>query len=56
MLAVEPMVNVGKHQVNMADDKQSIFSAVRLARGSFPVHDRRTVAADGPVYPHSLAQ
>ena len=46
VLAVEPMVNVGKHQVRMADDHWSIFSA----DGSLAAHFEFTIAvtADGP--------
>ncbi len=46
VLAVEPMVNVGKHQVRMADDNWSIFSA----DGSLAAHFEFTIAitADGP--------
>ena len=46
VLAVEPMVNVGKHQVRMADDNWSIFSD----DGSLAAHFEFTIAitADGP--------
>ena len=46
VLAVEPMVNVGKHQVRMADDNWSIFSA----DGSLAAHFEFTIAvtAEGP--------
>ncbi len=46
VLAIEPMVNVGKHQVRMADDNWSIFSA----DGSLAAHFEFTIAvtADGP--------
>ena len=46
VLAVEPMVNVGKHQVRMADDHWSIFSA----DGTLAAHFEFTIAvtADGP--------
>jgi methionyl aminopeptidase len=40
VLAVEPMVNVGKHQVRMADDGWSIFSA----DGSLAAHFEFTIA------------
>jgi len=46
VLAVEPMVNVGKHQVRLADDNWSIFSA----DGSLAAHFEFTIAvtATGP--------
>jgi len=46
VLAVEPMVNVGKHQVRLADDHWSIFSS----DGSLAAHFEFTIAitADGP--------
>lgn len=46
VLAVEPMVNVGKHQVRMADDQWSIFSQ----DGSLAAHFEFTIAIteDGP--------
>jgi methionyl aminopeptidase len=46
VLAVEPMVNAGKHQVRLADDNWSIFSA----DGSLAAHFEFTVAitATGP--------
>ena len=46
VLAVEPMVNVGKHQVRMDDDGWSIFSA----DGSLSAHFEFTIAItpDGP--------
>ncbi len=46
VLAVEPMVNVGKHQVRMADDNWSIFSE----DGSLAAHFEFTIAvtAEGP--------
>ena len=46
VLAVEPMVNVGKHQVRMADDHWSIFSD----DGTLAAHFEFTIAitADGP--------
>ncbi len=46
VLAVEPMVNVGKHQIRMADDNWSIFSQ----DGSLAAHFEFTIAvtADGP--------
>lgn len=46
VLAVEPMVNVGKHQVRMDDDQWSIFSQ----DGSLAAHFEFTIAitADGP--------
>lgn len=46
VLAVEPMVNVGKHQVRMADDHWSIFSQ----DGSLAAHFEFTIAVteDGP--------
>jgi methionyl aminopeptidase len=46
VLAVEPMVTVGKHQVRVADDNWSIFSA----DGSLAAHFEFTIAvtADGP--------
>jgi methionyl aminopeptidase len=46
VLAVEPMVNVGKHQVRMADDHWSIFSA----DGTLAAHSEFTIAitAAGP--------
>ncbi len=46
VLAVEPMVNVGKHQVRLADDNWSIFSE----DGSLAAHFEFTIAitADGP--------
>ncbi len=46
VLAVEPMVNVGKHQVRMADDNWSIFSA----DGTLAAHFEFTIAvtAAGP--------
>ncbi len=46
VIAVEPMVNVGKHQVRMDDDGWSIFSA----DGSLSAHFEFTIAitADGP--------
>jgi methionyl aminopeptidase len=46
VLAVEPMVNVGKHQVRVADDNWSIFSA----DGSLAAHFEFTIAvtAAGP--------
>jgi methionyl aminopeptidase len=46
VLAVEPMVNVGKHQVHMADDRWSIFSD----DGSLAAHFEFTIAitAGGP--------
>jgi methionyl aminopeptidase len=46
VLAVEPMVNVGKHQVRMDDDGWSIFSA----DGTLSAHFEFTIAVteDGP--------
>ncbi|MGC9220544.1 MAG: type I methionyl aminopeptidase [Solirubrobacteraceae bacterium] len=46
VLAVEPMVNVGKHQVRVGDDDWSIFSA----DGTLAAHFEFTIAvtADGP--------
>jgi methionyl aminopeptidase len=46
VLAIEPMVNVGKHQVRIADDNWSIFSS----DGSLAAHFEFTIAvtADGP--------
>jgi methionyl aminopeptidase len=46
VLAVEPMVNVGKHQVRVADDDWSIFSS----DGTLAAHFEFTIAvtADGP--------
>jgi methionyl aminopeptidase len=46
VLAIEPMVNVGKHQVRMADDHWSIFSQ----DGSLAAHFEFTIAIteDGP--------
>jgi methionyl aminopeptidase len=46
VLAIEPMVNVGKHQVRVADDNWSIFSS----DGSLAAHFEFTVAVtpDGP--------
>ncbi|HTW12022.1 MAG TPA: type I methionyl aminopeptidase [Solirubrobacteraceae bacterium] len=46
VLAVEPMVNVGKHQVRMDDDGWSIYSA----DGTLAAHFEFTIAitADGP--------
>jgi methionyl aminopeptidase len=46
VLAVEPMVNVGKHQVRVAEDQWSIFSS----DGTLAAHFEFTIAitADGP--------
>lgn len=46
VLAIEPMVNIGKHTVRMADDGWSIFSQ----DGSLAAHFEFTIAitADGP--------
>lgn len=46
VLAIEPMVNAGKHQVRMADDHWSIFSQ----DGSLAAHFEFTIAVtrDGP--------
>lgn len=46
VLAIEPMVNAGRHQVRMADDHWSIFSQ----DGSLAAHFEFTIAitADGP--------
>jgi methionyl aminopeptidase len=46
VMAIEPMVNVGKHQVRMADDHWSIFSA----DGTLAAHFEFTIAvtAAGP--------
>ncbi len=46
VLAVEPMVNVGKHKVIMDDDGWSIYSS----DGSLSAHFEFTIAitADGP--------
>lgn len=46
VLAIEPMVNAGKHQVRMADDHWSIFSQ----DGSLAAHFEFTIAvtSDGP--------
>ena len=41
VLAVEPMVTAGRHDVRLADDHWAIYSPGRLARGALRVHDRR---------------
>ena len=54
VLAIEPMVTAGRHQVRMADDQWSIFTQ----DGSLAAHFEFTVAvtADGPRILHAVAR
>ena len=54
VLAVEPMVNAGRHQVRMGDDGWAIYSQ----DGSLAAHFEFTIAvtADGPARPHAVAR
>ena len=40
VLAIEPMVNAGRHMVRMGDDGWAIYSAGRLAGRALRVHRR----------------
>ena len=54
VLAIEPMVNAGRHMVRMGDDGWAIYSQ----DGSLAAHFEFTVAitADGPAHPHAVAR
>ena len=54
VLAIEPMVTAGRHQVRMADDHWSIFTQ----DGSLAAHFEFTIAitADGPARAHAMAR
>ena len=53
VLAIEPMVNAGGHEVRMGADNWAVYSA----DGSLTAHFEHTVAitAEGPADPHPVA-